>query len=161
VVVAHGEVHPRPLEVLEGGDDVEQSHLLHRLRVVEAEAMGDARAAVMPGEEEAGMAEVLHQRHDVGCHCPLGVGRMVRRDRGLGGEAVASEVRADDGEMAGESGRDLVPHPVRLRVAVQQHERPPRPAATDAQGHAGLDRDLLEREALERHAPSRQARRRV
>src|SRR5262249_39598950 len=37
--------------------------------------------------------------------------------------SVAAEIGADDGEPSGEPRRDVAPHQMRLRKAVQQHQR--------------------------------------
>lgn len=42
-----------------------------RLRMLEREALADERAAVVPGHGEALVAQLVHQREDVGGHGPL------------------------------------------------------------------------------------------
>ena len=58
MVVAQTELHVRALEMLDGGNDVEDGEFLHHVREVYGEAVGDAGAAVVAGEVEAAMAEM-------------------------------------------------------------------------------------------------------
>lgn len=154
VVVAHGEVHPGALEMLQRRDDVEQGCPFDPVRVVEHQAVADAGAAVMADQAEAVEPEDPHQRHHVGSHGPFGVGGMVRRWRRLGREAVAAEVGTDHAEAGGERGRDLVPHRMGLRVAMQKQERRAGAAGAHAKRDAGTDLDAAEREAWEHRRPS-------
>ena len=103
--------------------DVEHRDAFDRLGMVEREPVRDAPAAVVADEREARVAERAHDRDHVGRHRALRVGRVQGIGRGLRRVAVAAQVGADDGAPARERGRDLVPHRVRLRIAVQQQER--------------------------------------
>jgi hypothetical protein len=93
-----------------------------RLGVVEAGAEGDEGAAVVPGQREALVAERTGEGDDVGGHRALGVGGT-GGVRGLVARAVAAQVGADDGVVSRELRCDVPPHQVRLREAVQQHDR--------------------------------------
>ena len=99
------------------------------LRMIEAQPVRDARAAVVAGEPEAREAQRAHQLDLVRRHRALRVVDVAGAAVGLRRIAVAAQVAADDGEALGEARRDPVPHRVRLRIAVQQQER--RAAAAD------------------------------
>ncbi len=106
-----------------GRDDVEHGDAAHSSGMVERHAVGDAPAAVVPGDGEAVMAKLRHDTDEVGRHRPFRVGAVVRIAAGLAEFAVAAQVGGDDGEAFGQRGSDLVPHDVRLRVAVDQQQR--------------------------------------
>jgi hypothetical protein len=95
--------------------------------MVEAQPMHDARAAVVSHHGEAIEAERGHRLDLVLRHRALGVVARIR----LLAVAVAAQVRRDDRAAFGEPGRHLVPHDMRLRIAVQQQHR--RAFAADAQ----------------------------
>ena len=59
----------------------------------------------------------------IGRHRPLRVIDVFLPARWLRGVPVATEIAADDGEPFGEPRRDLVPHRVRLWIAMQHEER--------------------------------------
>jgi hypothetical protein len=77
---------------------------------------------IVPGDEEAVEAEMIHHRDLIPRHRPLRVRRVIGGRRRLAAVAVAGEVGGDDGELLGEAWGDGVPHHVRLRVAVEQQE---------------------------------------
>ncbi|WP_352729079.1 hypothetical protein [Mesorhizobium sp. M0276] len=65
---------------------------------------------------------------------------MIRSRRRTGTAAIAAQIGADDAEPAGQRGRNVAPHQMRLRKAVQQQQR--RPAAgtqREYDGVAGVD----------------------
>ena len=67
--------------------------------------------------------------------------------RRLGAVAVATQVGGDDSVVLSERGRDLVPHDVGLRIAVQQQQR--RAVALDYQVDGNtVDRDAFGLETL-------------
>ena len=103
----------------------------HPLRVVERHAVRDAGAAVVAGDEEALEAERAHDLDLVLGHGAERVVGVVAAAARLGAVAVAAQVGRDDREVLGEPRRDLVPHDVGQRVAVQQQQR--RPVAAVAQ----------------------------
>jgi hypothetical protein len=124
---------------------------LDRLRMVECGTKGDVGAAVVADDREALMAEPTHQRHHVGSHRTLRIGRVVGNRGRLGRSAIAAQVGTDHGVMRREQRRHAVPGDVRAGMAVQQQHR----RAGAAMAHAQRDiaeRDLLELETFEQHA---------
>ncbi|GAB3957359.1 hypothetical protein GCM10027614_72640 [Micromonospora vulcania] len=121
---------------VQGGQHVEQGEVTDRLRMVEPGPERDQGAPVVPGQREALVAERTGQRHDVGGHRALGVPGAVGVD-GLVAVAVPAQVGADDRVVGGQVGRDVPPHEVGLREAVQQHDRA---AGTS---HRGVERDAV------------------
>ena len=79
----------------------------------------------MAHQEEFLEAKLLHHVHLVLGHDALGVIHVLRVSFDLGAVAVASQVRADNGEILGQTRCDLVPHGMGLGVPVEhQHGRP-------------------------------------
>ena len=105
------------------GGDVHEASLEDGFRVVEAEAVGDARAAVVAADEKSFVAVVLHGFELVDGHLAEGVVDVAVAAVGLAGVSVAAQVGDDDGVVAGELGGDLVPGDVGLGMAVEQEER--------------------------------------
>src|SRR5262249_17870579 len=105
---------------------------------IEREAIGDEATTIMPGHRKACKAKVLHYGDHVVRHGPFGIGRMVRPRGGTAAAAIATQIGTDHRETASEQGSDLAPHHMRLRKAVQQKHRRPRPEA--AQKNLGLVR---------------------
>ena len=95
--------------------DVEHGELLDGVGMIERQAIGDASAAVMPGDGEALEAEMAHEGDLVARHRPLRIGLVIRRRRRLGAVAIAAQIRRDHGEIPRQPRRDLVPHDVGLR----------------------------------------------
>jgi len=91
--------------------------------MIEGEPVGDTAAAIVSGDHEALESELPHHGDDIGCHRPLGVRRMVGQRGRATAVAVAAQVGADDREPLGEPRRNVPPHQMRLRKAVQQHQR--------------------------------------
>ena len=60
VIVAECKGHVGALEMLERRNDVEHREFQDAVRLVEHQAMGHARAPVVPGQQEAMMAKVVH-----------------------------------------------------------------------------------------------------
>ncbi len=150
VVVAKGEVHVRPLEVLDRRDDVQNGEFSHPVGIVQGDAVRQPRTAVVPGQHERIETEVVHHRHHVARHLDLGIRRMIRRRRRLERKAVAAQVRADHGEALRQGWRDKVPHRVRLRVAVQQQQRRAR-AAMAQSDRSARHRHMGQGKAFEEH----------
>jgi hypothetical protein len=86
--------------------------------MIEGQAIGDAPAAIVPGDREAREAETLHDRHHVAREGALGVGRVVRRGGRAGAAAVAAQVGAHDGEAPRKARGHVAPHQVGLGEAV-------------------------------------------
>ena len=107
-----------------------------RSRMVQRQAVGHAAAAIVAGDREAREAQPLHHGHHVLRHGALGIGRMVGVDGRAAAAAVAAQIGAHDRELAGEQRRDVAPHQVRLREAVQQEQR--RPEARGAHEDGGI-----------------------
>ena len=122
VIIGGGEGPVGPLVHGMGGRDVEQGSLLDALRVVERQAVGDPGAAVVADHGEALEAERGHDLHLVLGHRSLGIVLVPHAAVRLAGLAVAAQVRKHDREALGQAGRDLVPHDVGLRIAVQQEQ---------------------------------------
>jgi len=114
-------------------------------RLVERQAVRDARTAVVTDDGEALEAERAHDRDLVVRHRALRVRPVVGRRGRLVARAIAAQVGHDHREVGGQGRSDLVPHDVRLRIAVQQQQRRPvaRPAQVDAR-LAGVDVEGLE-----------------
>jgi hypothetical protein len=146
-----GEGRVGPLEPLDDRDAVEDRELRDRIRMVEGEPVGDARAAVVPGHSEPLVPEVPHQPHDVPGHHALRVGGVILGRRRLRRVAVPAQVGADDRERVGEERRDTVPRGVRPRMPVEEDERRPRAPVPHAE-HRLADVDPLELEPLEHGA---------
>ena len=119
--------------------------------MVECHPVRDAPAAVMAGDFEAFVAELLHRGDQIGGQRPLAVRGVILGDRGPEGVPVAGQIRGDHREALGQCGRDGVPHQVRLGVAVQQEQR--RAFAADAGVHGAAGGvEAGGGEALEEHA---------
>ena len=96
------------------------------------------------------MPQPLHHLHHVLGHLALGVGSVVRGRLGLVRAAVAAQIGAHDSEALRQPRRHRVPHGVRLRVAVQQQQRRPRPAAPQPD-RPGARRHMLQRKSRKDH----------
>src|SRR5438093_1363250 len=101
VPVGEAEGHIGAPEGLEGRDDVEDGNACDALGLVEGEAVSDAAAAVVAGDGEALEAEAAHESDGVTPHCSLRIGFVVRRSWWFRAVAVTTQVRGDDGEVAG------------------------------------------------------------
>ena len=104
-------------------DDVVDRGAQHLVGMVEAHAMHDARAAVVPGREELVEAERRHHLDVILRHRAERIVRVIRLARRLLRVAVAAEIRRHHGELPREPRRELVPGEVRERVAVQEQQR--------------------------------------
>jgi hypothetical protein len=136
-----GRVGPRPH--LAGGHDVEDGYGAHSPGMVQRHPVRDAPAAVVPRAREPLMAQPRHGLHLFQSQRALGV-RARRRPRRA---AVAGQVGRDDREAVRQPRGGHSPHPMRLRIPVQQQQR--RPAAADAgEDHSSLRVELLAGETL-------------
>jgi hypothetical protein len=133
---------------------VEACQVRDRFGVIEAGPEGDEGSAIVPGEREALVPECLGEGDDVGGHRALGV-RGAGRVRGLVARAVATEIGTDDGVVGRELGRDVPPHQVRLREAVEQHDRIARSADGRVERYAVRNGDALVVEAGDDHGAHR------
>ena len=96
------------------------------LRVIEAQAVQNTRAAVMAGGMEARVAERRHQVGQVLRHGPFGLVGGLRFGRRHPGVAVAAQVGHYERKAIRQHGGHFVPHEVRFGIAVdQQQGRPP------------------------------------
>ncbi len=109
-------------ELLVCGLDVEHGKPVHPRRMVERHAIGHAPAAVMAGHEERREAEPLHHLYLVGRHRALRVRAVVVSIRRVRAGAVSAQVGRNHGEVPGQTRRDLVPHGLVLRVAVEEEQ---------------------------------------
>jgi hypothetical protein len=122
VPVGEPEVQVGRAQRVPGGDDVKDGDLRHRLGAVKRHPVGHPGAPVMADDRELLEAEVAHHQRLVARHRPLGVA-LVRRAAGrLAAVTVAAQIGQDDRVVQGENGRDVMPHHVGLRVAVQEQD---------------------------------------
>jgi hypothetical protein len=81
-------------------------------------------SAVVPHYSKPLEPKVAHDFYLVERHGPLRVVGMILAIRWLAAVAVSSQISSNHGEFFGQTGCDLVPHHMGLRVAVQeQHGR--------------------------------------
>ena len=125
---------------------------LDLVRMIEAHAVQDARAAVVAGRHEAIEAERRHHLDLVLRHGAERIARVIVAARRLLRVAVAAQVGADDGEVLRQPRRELVPGRVRERIAVHQQQRRPAAAMHRDDARAG-GLDVGAREAFEHAAP--------
>ena len=114
-----------------GRDDVQDRQPRYRPGVVQGHPQRHPGAAVMPGHREPAESQRRHHGDLVLGHGALGVALMLRAARRLAAVPVPAKIRAHHREPPGQHRRDLVPHHVSLRIAVQQQHRRPGPAAAD------------------------------
>ena len=88
--------------------------------MIEREAIGDAAAAIMPGEREMHVAEPLHRINHRLRHRALGVGRVILVALRHIRPAIARQVGDDQREPVRKLRRNAVPHHMRLGKSVQQ-----------------------------------------
>ena len=107
------------------GHDVEEGDLVHALGIVERHAVRHPRAAIVTAHVVFAESE---RRHDFGLvlsHRPERIAAVVRAAVRLRAVAVAAQIGRHDGEILRQSRRDLVPHHVGERIAVQEQKRRP------------------------------------
>src|SRR5665213_1742646 len=121
-------VHAIPIVI--GRQDIEHGEPRQPPGMIEREAIGHPAAAIVPGEREMYVAELLHRFHHRLRHRALGVGRMIRVALRHVGPAIARQIGDDQREGVREFGRDAMPLHMGLRKTVQQQQR--RPLAADA-----------------------------
>lgn len=114
--------------------DVQTGQMGDRVRMVEARPEGDQRAPVVPGQREPGVPQPACQGDDVVRHGPLGIGVGAVLAR-LVAVAVAAQVGADHGVVDRQVRRDMAPHQVGLREAVQQDHGRAGPSHGHVEGH--------------------------
>src|SRR6516165_8924004 len=91
--------------------------------MVEAHPRGGAGAAVMPGDEEFAVAELLHNLDLILGHRPERIVDIVFAALvGSDAVAIAAQIRRYDMKMLGQARGDLVPRDMGQRVAVQQQQ---------------------------------------
>ena len=118
------------LPVIIGRRDIEHRKLRQPAGMIERQPVRHPPAAVVTGEREMHMAELLHRLHHHRRHRALGVGRMVRVAVGHVRPAIARQVGDDQREFVGQLRRDRMPHHMRRRKSMQQQQR--RALAADA-----------------------------
>ena len=106
--------------VLIGRQDIQHGQPRETAGMIEREAIGDAAAAIVAGEREMHMAELLHGLDHRLRHRALGVGRVIPVALRHVRPAVARQVGDDQREAVGKLRRDAVPHHMRFGKAVQQ-----------------------------------------
>ncbi len=106
--------------VLVGRQDIQHSQPRQPAGMVKRKTIGDPAAAVVTGECEMHMAELLHRLDHRLRHRALGVGRVVPVAVRHVRPAVARQVGDDQREGVGKLRRNAVPHHMGLGEAVQQ-----------------------------------------
>src|SRR6188508_1466540 len=99
-------------------DDVEHRGTLDFVRMIERQAVRNARAAIVTEYREALEAEVPHDLDLIERHRPLRIKTVLFVARDLAAVAVTAQVRDDDGVIARELARDGGPRDAALRRAV-------------------------------------------
>src|SRR5262249_13739055 len=125
--------------------DVEDRRARYLLRMIKAHAVQDAGTAIVPGRVEFVEAKRGHHLNLILRHGPERVTGVIRTARWLLGIAIATQIGRNDGELACQRRRDLVPVQVREGIAV--HQQQGRTASTrhrDNTRTAGLDFRSLE-----------------
>jgi hypothetical protein len=122
VPVGEAEVQVGRPQGVPGRDDVEDGELRHRLREVQGHPVGHPGAPVVADDRELLEAEIAHHQRLVPRHRALGVALVGGAAGRLATVAVTAQVGEHDRVVKGEDGRDVVPHHVGLRVAVQQQD---------------------------------------
>ncbi len=83
-----------------GRHDVEHDQPVDALRMIERHPIADTRAAIMPDDGEAVVAQRLHDGDEVEGHASLRIGFVAGHVGRAARSTVAAQVRHDDGEMA-------------------------------------------------------------
>src|SRR6516225_826976 len=106
------------------GQNVDQSRSLYPVGVVEAHACGGAGAAVVSGDKELAVAELVHDLDLVLRHRPERIIDVVFAGV-IWADAVAitAQIGCDDMKTLGQAWGDLVPGDMGQRDAVQQPQR--------------------------------------
>jgi hypothetical protein len=91
--------------------------------MIERQPIGDAAAAIMPGERKTHMAERFHRLHYGLRHRPLGIGRVIAVALRHVGPAIARQIGDDQGEAVSQLRRDAMPHHMGFRKPMQQQQR--------------------------------------
>jgi hypothetical protein len=110
-------------------DYVQQCGTLDFVRMIERQAVCDARAAVVAEHGEALEPEVAHDLDLIERHRAFRVQLVLLVAGNLAAVAVAAQIRDDDGVVAHQLARDGGPRHAALRRAVQEQHG--RPAAAD------------------------------
>ena len=131
---------------LQRDHDVEDREFAHRVAVGGGERVGHRPAPIVPGEQEAVMAErAVHELPDV-----LGDPRLAVAAGGARRPAQAAQVRRDDAVARGERRHDAPPCEPGLRKPVQQYQRLPRARGGVVHGHFGERGETVLRARLRR-----------
>ena len=136
MIIARGEFHIRHAVHMFRRRDVEHRQPRDPIRIVGGQTMGDTPTPVMADDGVAIKPQVRHQARQVPRHGALGIGRMVRVRRRLAAVAVTAQIGHDQGVMPRHQGRQLVPHGMGLRIAVQQQNRRPLASRAEIDGDA-------------------------
>ncbi len=106
------------------GQDIDQRCALHPIGVIEAHAGGCAGAAIVPGDKEFAVAELLHNLDLVLRHRTERIVDIVfTAVFGAYAVAVTPEIGGDHIKILGQPRRNLVPGDMGQRIAVQQQQR--------------------------------------
>ena len=118
------------LPVIIGRQDIEHGEFRQPAGMIERQPIRHPPAAVVAGEREMHMAELLHRLHHHLRHRALGVGRVVVVAARHVRPAIARQIGDDQRELVRQLRRHRMPHHMRRRKSVQQQQR--RPLAADA-----------------------------
>ncbi len=133
MVISTGKVHVSARVHVQRRRDVDHAELEHALREIQRQPVRHPAAAVVAAEEKPVHAQRVERGHHIAGHGALAglfVARCVRR---CGGVAIAAQVRHDDPVGAAQPLGHALPHHVRLRKTVQQHQHRALRKATHAQ----------------------------
>src|SRR6516165_3692949 len=133
--------------------DVDDRCPLYPVRMVETHARCGAGAAVVPGDEEFAVAELLHDldlilRHRAERIVDVVFAAVV----GSHAVAIAAQIGGDDMEPLGKTRRDLTPGGMGKRISVQQQQRRAVAAVPQMDSRAA-SLDFCPGEALEHPLP--------
>ena len=93
--------------------------------MIKRHSIGHASAAIMSGNREAFKTQLFHHAHQLASHRPLRIGHVFRIGGRTAALTIARQIGADDGEVGREQWRNIAPHQMGLRKAMQQKERWP------------------------------------
>ena len=125
VVVGPGKLHVRAGIHVQRGCNVDHTQALHTFGEVQCQPVSHSPAAVVPAQEKTVNTQGVQHSHHIGGHGALAVLAVVWRFRHAGFQGrvtIAAQVGHDDEKPLLQRLRHAVPHGVRLRKTVQQHQ---------------------------------------
>jgi hypothetical protein len=100
--------------------DIEHRELLHTLRMIERQAIGDTAAPVMASDCKFLKAQLDHDLHEFCGHFPFRVGCVIGSRGWASALPIPPEISTDKGEVTGEQRRNVAPHQMCLWKSVEQ-----------------------------------------